>query len=254
MQKGSLKGISLEMKSSFLGKQISGVGFLLILLCLPCAQYGESNSTGLPEIKKAGDGLYRFGEVLIDRKGRKISLPAVSNQVNGLIEYGVVHETGKIHESLFRTPVRPQIIHTSLLLLKFKPAKGFFENLWAEKPREIDYSSHQVSITVSWELNGTAHESSIEQLALNQKNNQPMTAGSVVFTGSKFIEGTFLAESSGSILAVYADQDSILNSTDHDSDNDDVWYANKSKMPPLECPVIIRFHLPRDERSPKLKE
>ena len=59
------------MKSSFLGKQFSGVGFLLILLCLPCAQYGESNSTGLPEIKKAGDGVYRFGEVLIDRKGKK---------------------------------------------------------------------------------------------------------------------------------------------------------------------------------------
>ena len=81
------------------------------------------------------------------------------------------------------------------------------------KPREIDYSSHRVSITV-WELNGTACDSSIEQLTLNQKNNQPMTAGSVIFTGSKFIEGTFMAESSGSILAVYADEDSILNSTD----------------------------------------
>ena len=32
-------------------------------------QYGESNSTGLPEIKRRG-GLYRFGEVLIDRKGK----------------------------------------------------------------------------------------------------------------------------------------------------------------------------------------
>jgi len=242
------------MKSSFVRRQTSGVGLFLILLCLPFTQYGESNSTGLPEIKKEGDGVYRFGKVLIDRKAKTISLPAVSNQVNGLIEYGVVHESGKIHESLFRTPVRPQIIHTSLLLLKFKPAKGFFENLWAEKPRKIDYSSHRVSITVSWELNGTAQELKIEQLALNQKNNQPMSSDSLVFTGSKFIEGTFMAESSGSILAVYADEDSILNSTDHDSNNDDVWYANKSKMPPLECPVIIRFHLPRDETSPKLKE
>ena len=239
------------MKSSFLGKQISGVGFFLTLLCFPGSQYGESNSTVLPEIKKAGEGLYRFGEVLIDRKGGKISFPAVSNQVNGLIEYGVVHETGKIHESLFRTPVRPQIIHTSLLLLKFKPAKGFFENLWAEKPREIDYSSHRVSITVSWELNGTALDSSIEQLTLNQKNNQPMTAGSVIFTGSKFIEGTFMAESSGSILAVYADEDSILNSTDHDSNNDAYGMRTSRRCLLLNVPVSFAstFHARRDRLS-----
>ena len=111
------------MKSSFVGRQTSGIGLFLILFCLPFTQYGESNSTSLPEITKAGDGLYRFGKVLIDRKAKTVSLPAVSNQVNGLIEYGVVHESGKIHESLFRTPVRPQIIHTSLLLLKLKPAK-----------------------------------------------------------------------------------------------------------------------------------
>ena len=104
LQKESTKDICFVMKSSFLGKQISGVGFFLTLLCFPGSQYGESNSTGLPEIKKAGEGLYRFGEVLIDRKGGKISFPAVSNQVNGLIEYGVVHETGKIHESLFERP------------------------------------------------------------------------------------------------------------------------------------------------------
>jgi hypothetical protein len=250
----SPQGISLSMKSSVLWRQTVKCGLFLILFCLPCSQYGESNSTSLPEIQKAGDGLYRFGKVLIDRKAKTVSLPAVSNQVNGLIEYGVVHESGKIHESLFRTPVRPQIIHASLLLLKLKPAKGFFENLWAEKPRKIDYSSHRVSITVSWELNGTVQERKIEQMALNQKNDQPMSSDSLVFTGSKFIEGTFMAETSGSILAVYADEDSILNSSDHDNNNDDVWYANKSKMPPLECPVIIRFHLPRDERSTSLKE
>lgn len=242
------------MKTRVTCRPTTWVRLFLILICLPCSPYGEDNSTSLPKIVKTGEGLYRFGEALIDRRAKIVSFPAVSNQVNGLIEYGVVHDSGKIHESLFRTTVRPQIIHAALLLLKLKPAKGFFENLWAEKPRKIDYSDHRVFITVSWELNGTVQERRIEEMALNQKNDQSMIRDSLVFTGSKFIEGIFMAESSGSILAVYADEDSILNSSDHDSNNDDVWYANKSKMPPLECPVIIRFHLPRDERSPKLKE
>jgi hypothetical protein len=254
LQSWLLKFIRVGMKSHFKWNRLAGFGFFWIIFFSPLIHYGESNSTSLPEITKVGESLYQFGEVLIDRKAKVVSLPAVSNQVNGLIEYGVVHESGKIHESLFRTVVRPQIVHASLLLLKCKPAKGFFENLWAEKPREIDYSSHQVKITVSWELNGTKYENKIENLALNQKNDQAMSRDSIVFTGSKFIEGIFMAESSGSILAVYADETAIFNSTDHDSNNDDVWYANKLKMPPLECPVMIRFHLQREVNSPKLRK
>jgi hypothetical protein len=222
----------------------------ILLFLLPFLAGAEDNATKLPEIVRAGDGLYRFGKVLIDRPAGTISFDGVSNQVNGLIEYGVVHENGKVHESLFRTSVRPQIVHASMLLLKLKPAGGFFENLWAEKPKVIDYSQHAVAIMVHWELNGTKYERSLEEMALNQKNDRPMGKNSLIFTGSRFIEGTFMAESSGSVLAVYADDNAILNSSDYDSKNDDVWYANKLKMPPLECPVTIRFHLPRKGLSP----
>ena len=48
-------------------------------------------------------------------------------------------KTGKIHESLFRTKIRPQILHTSLLLLKAKPVASFFENLWSDEPKVINY-------------------------------------------------------------------------------------------------------------------
>ena len=56
-----------------------------------------------------------------------------------------------------------------------------------------------------------------------------------------------MAEISGSILAVYADEDAILNSSDIDSDNDDVWIANENTMPPLESRVRIRFLLPNSK-------
>ena len=242
------------MKTMASYRLAAGIRLLCLFFCLPSVHYGEDNSTALPKIVKAGDGLYRFGDVLIDRDSKVMSFPGVTNQVSGLVEYGIVHDSGKIHESLFRTKVSPKIIHTSLLLLKLKPAEGFFENLWAEKPKKIDYSANLVRVTVSWELNGTKHEESLEQMALNHKDDQPIEGNSFVFTGSRIIEGTFLAEAGGSILAVYGDEDSIINSSDHDSSNADVWYGNKAKMPPLECPVTIRFHLPRAKVSDKLKE
>ena len=205
----------------------------------------EENATNLPEIKKVSEGIYEFGGIIIDRKSNAISISAVSNQVNGLVEYGIVHENGKIHESLFRTQIRPQIFHTSLLLLKFKPVENFFKNLWSDEPKLVDYSKHCFEILVSWEINGTNYEKGIEKLSINQNRSAPIDKKSFIFTGSRMIEGTFLAESSGSILAIYADDNAIMNNSDYDSSNDDVWIANKKEMPPLELPVTIRFHLPQ---------
>jgi hypothetical protein len=205
---------------------------------------GDDNATKLPEIIKISDGIYQFGEILIDRKSNTIEMPAISNQISGLVEYGIVHEDGKIHESLFRTKIRPQIFHTSLLLLKAKPVASFFENLWSEEPKVVNYDHHCFDIFVNWEMNGSKFSKTFERFSINQNRKQSVDKKSFIFTGSRVIEGTFLAETSGSILAIYADDNAILNNSDYDSANDDVWIANKVEMPPLELPVIIRFHLP----------
>jgi hypothetical protein len=204
----------------------------------------ESNRTVLPEIVKIEEGKYEFGDIIINRNQRSITIPAVSNQRNGLVEYGLVHEEGKIHESLFRTKVRPQIFHTSLLLLKFKPVDSFFDNLWSDNPIEIDYSDKCFEILVNWEVKGKKRQAKLEDLSINQARKSPINQKSFIFTGSRIVAGTFLAESTGSILAIYADDNAIINNSHYDSTNDDVWIANKNEMPPLEIPVIIRFHLP----------
>ena len=181
---------------------------------------------------------------MLDREKRTIELHAISNQINGLVEYGLVHEGGKIHESLFRTKIRPQIIHAAFLLLKHKPVDGFFENLWSENPQKLTYPDAFVGVDIQWDSNGTQKREPLEDMVINQTNEKGITPQAIIFTGSKVIEGTYMAEISGSILAVYADEDAILNSSDFDSDNDDVWIANEKTMPPLESPVRIHFLLP----------
>ena len=216
----------------------------LVIFMLSTRLFSEDNVTKLPEIIKISDGIYQFGDILIDRKSNTIEIPAITNQISGLVEYGIVHEDGKIHESLFRTKIRPQILHTSLLLLKAKPVASFFENLWSDEPKVINYDNYCFNIFVNWEMNGTKFNKTFEKLSINQNRKQSVEKKSFIFTGSRVIEGTFLAETSGSILAIYADDNAILNNSDYDSANDDVWIANKEEMPPLELPVMIRFHLP----------
>ena len=215
---------------------------LIFLLGNSSAESPES----WPKLKKMENGRYIFGGVTIDKNKRVIEFSAVSNQNNGLIEYGIVNEGGKIHESLFRTQVSPQIIHASLLLLKEKPFKDYFEDLHKGRFNENNYINHAFGVEIVWENNGTRMEKNIRELYSNQeKKDRYIKQGVFLFTGSRMIQKTFMAEHTGSILAVYIDQDALFNSTEYDSNNDDVWIARKSEMPPLEIAVTCVFSLPK---------
>ena len=204
----------------------------------------DNNDSGKSHLIKIDEFIYRFGGITIDQKKRMLEFNATCNQRNGLIEYALVHESGKTHESLFRTKVRPQVLHACFLLLKHPQELRFFENLWSDNPQILNFDRSIIKTEVIWDQNGTKTSKSLEELSLNTKNNKILKEGVFIFTGSKKIEGTYLAEVSGSMVAVYADEESIINSSHHDSNNDDVWIANKKEMPESEAPVVVRFLLP----------
>ena len=84
-----------------------------------------------PAAKKVGENLYRIGAVTVDAKLRAVAFPAKVNQLVGLIEYAIVTETGKVHESFLSTKVKPSDIHAGVLLLGVKmPAKVYVEVSW----------------------------------------------------------------------------------------------------------------------------
>jgi len=197
-----------------------------------------------PKIFSKSTGSYQFGPIDIDQKNREFSFPAVCNQTSGLVEYALVHEDGKTHESLFRTQVSPKLIHACLLLLKEKPQSAFFKFVEVNSSKLIQMP--KIEIMVEWEHNGSNHKTSINSMVLNQTDNRELSESAFVFTGSKVVEGTYLAEMDGSIIAVYHDNRATLNSRDLNSNSDDVWIANESKMPPKNLPVLVRFQLPKE--------
>ena len=58
-----------------------------------------------------------------------------------------------------------------------------------------------------------------------------------------------MAEQSGSIVAVYADDTAMVNSGDYDSNNDDVWIARAEAMPSLDLPVTFTLKFPQNKVS-----
>ena len=87
----------------------------------------------------------------------------------------------------------------------------------------------------------------LNAMVRNEAVSRQLSENSFIFTGSRVIEGNYLAELDGSIVAVYHDNRATINSRDEHSSLDDLWIANHEKMPPKDFPVTIRFQLPTKE-------
>ena len=105
----------------------------------------DSNASEFPKAVDLGNGLYDFGGVLINRRDTSLSFDVICNQTSGFVEYAMVHENGKLHESLFRTSISPRWIHACLLLLKAKPlASMFTSEKNAKDLQSSNLSNHKI--------------------------------------------------------------------------------------------------------------
>ena len=228
---------------TYYSKVFSGL-LVLVALFGPFLSYAEE-AHPYPEISEIGPGRYQFGDILIDQNNREFSFPGICNQISGLVEYALVHENGKVHESLFRTKVRPRFVHACFLLLKEKPETNFFKILDGNVSEWTNL--RRIELSIIWEQNNTYQEKPISSMVINQVDNRELASKSFVFSGSSTIEGQYLAEMDGSIIAVYHDSRAVLNSMDKQSNSDEVWIAHQIGMPPKDHPVRIRLKLPKKE-------
>ncbi|MCB1099335.1 MAG: hypothetical protein KDN22_27440 [Verrucomicrobiae bacterium] len=75
-------------------------------------------------IRQVSDDVYELGALVLDRKERTITIPATVNMTEGMIEYALVSDSGKVHEPLFATAATPQQVHVAALLLGMMPERA----------------------------------------------------------------------------------------------------------------------------------
>ncbi len=100
------------------------------------APVAEDGETRKPPVEKLDENRYRIGDVTIDKRTREIRFPALVNLREGILEYLIVHQNGKIHESLFRTETSPTNINLAFTLLSYKPSKELYRS-WREPRRDF---------------------------------------------------------------------------------------------------------------------
>lgn len=186
-----------------------------------------------PPVKKLSATQYQIGLVTVDKVGREARFPGEVNMTEGLVELLVCTSFGKTHESVFVTEAKPIHIQTALLLLGARASKEVAKG-------------NRFEILVADE-GGTPSRG--EGFVWHQKSRRPMARTAWVFTGSRILEGRFMADIDGSIVATYHDPLAILNNPMPTNTDDETYYVNEKAVPRAGSKVtLILRKLPERRR------
>ena len=154
------------------------------LLCAALLFLGSgrlySQEADAPTQIEGSGAVVRFGSIVIDKEKKSVTFPGALNLTKGALEYLLVTEMGKTHESLLSTKVRPYDLQVAMLLLGVKPD----EAARAEPPAQINrqYLQHapelrgpKVDLYLSWHDQNGDHRLRAEDLIMNTEARAPMT-------------------------------------------------------------------------------
>ncbi len=213
--------------------------FLLVLSFARCTLAASGTKPTNPTVRALGGARFKIGLVTLDKAQRSVAFPASINLRDDTVEYGVVHKTGKTHESIFRTDADPRDIHLAMLLLGAKPVmtNSFGADGKAKPLGEI------VAIDVSWTNHTAQVRCSMEDLIIRRDTRGPLPRGEWIYNGSNFSEEAFTAQRDGSIISLHIDPDALINNPRPGRENDDLHLPNAAKLPPVGASAEITIRL-----------
>ena len=219
----------------------------LSLSFVACASAQES-----PE---ATETVFTLGGITVDKAAKTVRFPATVQLESGPLEYLLVTEAGKTHESLLATKVSPFKIHVAMLLLGARPAREIKE----PPPEQLNATNlknapelkgDKVNILVTWTANGKEQQIHAQEWVHNRLTQTSMTPGPWIYTSSALFKGTFLAQKEGSIIALVTDPVALINNPRPGHTDDSVWTVQKGQVPAANTPVEIIFQLLPAPSSP----
>lgn len=200
-----------------------------------------------PSIPVRDGSNIRFGLVLVNPSTRSASLPGRVNMDRGVIEYVLVTDYGKTHESLFVSDAAPADLQAALLLLGAKPS-GIASITNQGLPSAV--ASNLVEIEASWTRHDVAVRRPLHEL-IDLATGDPshsvtghLAAGRWLFNGSMITAEGFAAHFEGSMVSLIRDPTAVINNPRPDLDEDDIHVPAGNRVPTNGTPITLHFMVP----------
>ncbi len=201
----------------------------------------------LGEVRKIDEDQYLVGDITFRKSTREISFDAQVNQTGGPIEYLLVTEKGKVHESLFSCGISPTDLNVALKLLGYPSSPELFEIIapdhrptgkYPEVPEDTKNGA-RLAVFASWQDEGSETTCAVNDLVKNTTTGEVMPPGPWLYTGSLITKTDFRAEATGDIIAVFSNPSAMVNYPGEARTNDEVWSVSQGKLPAMGTPIRI---------------
>jgi hypothetical protein len=201
-------------------------------------------------IKQTGPGQYELGEVKFSSVTREVRVPTTVNMRDGAIEFALVHEMGKTHESLLKMTASAVDIQVALLLCNYQAGElglisGYEKDLEIVKRVETTApktaGANRVKIAVEWkDADGKIKRMSLQEWMIEVNTKKPPTdVTHWIFNGSSVMSAGFAAELQGNTIAIYMDRNAVLSWPGKSNRDDDHWLPNTSVIPKEDTPITL---------------
>lgn len=207
------------------------------MLLFPVTAFPQESTTSdsaSNDIEKIAAHTYRLGSIVLNSEKRVITVPGKVNLEKGIVEVIACAPGGKVHESLFVLDVVPYHLQVALLLLGLKYEGGLEVQGDSAAPR-----GDSVNVWVEWTMGKKQFRMRAEDLVWDLARNAPMEHTPFVFSGSKMMDGKFMADVEKSLITTYHDPFTILDNPLSTGANDELYKVNESQIPPKGTPITI---------------
>ncbi|TAE89668.1 MAG: hypothetical protein EAZ81_12455 [Verrucomicrobia bacterium] len=211
-----------------------------------------------PSITKRADGLMQYGDIVFDPKSREVRVPCRINMTEGLLEFAVVQEKGKVHEALLITSCNASDIQVVMKLLRYvaseelyaiEKERGILSGEYPQVP-EATKKAARVQLQVQWEAEGKTQKAPLSDWIMHEKTSKAMGSIPWIYGGSMIYEGSFLADQTGDIASIFVSRGSLFLYAGDDKFSDDVWIPFTKRMPALGTNVFLLIQPQPQNQSP----
>lgn len=224
-----------------------------------------------PVVEKTGDHQFKVGLVEFDSKTREVRFPAWVNMHQGMIEFPVVHENGRVHEAIFATKALPLHLETALRLLRYKPSKEVFPTYpgvdlnnppppeeWPKPVFPPAQPESHVQVFATWA--GQAEPVDIRTMLYRSLDTEEKAEHEVrfdklaphwIFTGSTEKMGTQVESLGGAMVGIRTEPECSFNTVPDDAVHELEWFADPKRVPAPDTKVTIHI---RPIATPAIEE
>ncbi|QNN23938.1 hypothetical protein HED60_17235 [Planctomycetales bacterium ZRK34] len=167
----------------------------------------------------------------------------------GLLELIATVPASKEHEAIISSKARPKNIHLALLMLGLEPGSPGKWEYTDDKIIAHDPKGDHVRITMRYEKDGKTVERPVNELVRDSKTKKVMKGNEFVFAGSRIAKPAqgdpfYAADASGDVVTLVSFPEELmaLPTAASNSNENLVWEANTSAIPPIGTDVTLRIY------------